>query len=106
MPKFMVEARYTASGSKGLLEKGGSARKAAVHEAVEQVGGTVECVYFAFGSDDFYSILELPDNASAAALSLVVTASGALTTKAVVLLTPEEIDEAVAKSVAFRPPGA
>jgi hypothetical protein len=42
---------------------------------------------------------------SAAALSFAVNESGAILTKTVVLLTPEEVDEAVKKKVAFRAPG-
>jgi uncharacterized protein with GYD domain len=62
-------------------------------------------MYFAFGDVDCYSIVELPDNVSAAALSLVVNESGTIATKAVVLLTPEELDEAVHKKIKFRAPG-
>jgi uncharacterized protein with GYD domain len=47
----------------------------------------------------------LPDNATAAALSLAVNKSGAVATKTVVLLTPEEMDQASKKAVDYRPPG-
>jgi hypothetical protein len=47
----------------------------------------------------------IPDNVSAAALSFAVNESGAILTKTVVLLTPEEVDKAVKKKVAFRAPG-
>ncbi len=52
------------------------------------------------------AIAQLPDNATAAAVSLAITASGAVTSKIVVLLTPEEVDEAARKTVAYRAPGA
>ena len=52
-----------------------------------------------------FIIADLPDNASAAALNLAVAASGAIDSETVVLLTPEEIDEATRKSPAYRPPG-
>jgi len=35
MPKFLVEASYTAEGAKGLMKAGGSARRAAVQKMVE-----------------------------------------------------------------------
>ncbi|MET9019937.1 GYD domain-containing protein [Actinopolymorpha sp. NPDC004070] len=105
MPKFLVQGSYTESGAKGLLDKGGSARKLAVEDISRQLGCTLEAMYFAFGSDDVYSIIEAPDNASIAALSLAVAASGTVTTKTVVLLTPEEVDAAAGKPVTFRPPG-
>ena len=41
----------------------------------------------------------------AAALSFAVNESGAISTKTVVLLTPEEVDVAANKKVDFRAPG-
>ena len=65
----------------------------------------MDSFYFAFGDVDAYSIVDLPDNASAAAISLAVAQSGAVATKTVVLLTPEEMDAARNKTVDYRPPG-
>ncbi len=104
MPKYLIEANYTAGGAKGLLHEGGTARRAAVERAVQGLGGRIEAFYYAFGGVDLYVIAELPDNASAAAMSLTVGQSGLATTRTVVLLTPEEVDAASKKSVAYRPP--
>ena len=106
MAKYLFQASYTADGIKGILKEGGSGRKAAIEKLVEGVGGTLESVYFAFGDDDIYAIGDLPDQASAAAVSLIVGASGLVKVKTVVLLTPEEIDDATKMSVDYRPPGA
>jgi uncharacterized protein with GYD domain len=70
------------------------------------VGGKLECFYYAFGATDMFIIAELPDHASAASLNLAVAASGAIDSETIVLLTPEEIDEAKKKSPAYRSPGA
>jgi len=105
MPKFLTVASYTAEGLKGLLKEGGSARRAAVEQAVKGLGGRLESFYFAFGDDDAYVISEAPDNVSAAAVSLAASASGLVRTKTVVLMTPEEMDQATKKSVAYRAPG-
>jgi hypothetical protein len=43
---------------------------------------------------------------SAAALSLTVSASGAVAHQTTPLLTPEEIDRATKKRVGYKPPGA
>jgi hypothetical protein len=48
----------------------------------------LEAVYFAFGDADFFIIFDVPDNVSAAALSLVANQSGFVTSKIVVLVTP------------------
>ena len=42
MPKYLLQVNYTLDGVKGVLSKGGSARKAAAQAAAESVGGTLE----------------------------------------------------------------
>ncbi|GHH70870.1 hypothetical protein GCM10018793_05610 [Streptomyces sulfonofaciens] len=105
MPKFLIQASYTAEGTKGLLKEGGSGRRAAVDHVVGELGGTVEVMYFAFGDDDLVCIVDFPDPVSMAAVSLTVKASGAVRTRATPLLTVGEVDEAARRQVAFRPPG-
>jgi uncharacterized protein with GYD domain len=73
---------------------------------VESVGGRVEACYFAFGDDDLIVIGEVPDEVAAAALSMRTAASGAAMSRTVVLLTPEQVDEAVQRDVQYRPPGS
>ena len=106
MPKFLIEASYTADGAKGVQSAGGASRRDAVAKLAEGLGGSLESFHFAFGDSDAYVIVDLPDNESAAAVALTVNASGAVTTKTVVLLTPDEVDEAAKRSVDYRPPGA
>lgn len=77
MPKFLIKASYTTEGAKGLLKEGGTSRRAAV---VKPTSGL--------------------------ALSLAVNASGAVRLSTIPLITPEEIDAASKKSVAYRAPGA
>ena len=106
MAKFMVKASYSAEGTKGLLKEGGSSRKAMVDKMIKGLGGSVEAFYFAFGEADVFVICDLPDSTTAAALSLVINASGAVSTSTIPLLTVQEIDQACKKSVAYRAPGA
>jgi uncharacterized protein with GYD domain len=105
MAKYLIEASYTLEGVQGLLKEGGSGRRAAVERLIASAGGTIEALYFVFGDDDIVIIADLPDNASAAALSLAVSASGSATSTVRVLLTPEEIDTATKKSIDYRAPG-
>ncbi len=105
MAKYLWEATYTADGIQGLRQEGGTGRQRAVEEVIESLGGTVEAFYYAFGSNDTYTVFELPDNVSAAAASLAITAGGAVRVRTTVLLDPEEVDEALQKSVEYRPPG-
>jgi uncharacterized protein with GYD domain len=105
VPKYLIQAVYTADGAKGLLDKGGTARRKAVEAAAKSVGGSVDHFYFAFGETDAVTILDLPDHASAAALALTVSSSGGVETTTTVLLTPEELDAASKKSAEYRSPG-
>lgn len=105
MPKYLIQANYVGEGLKGLLKEGGSSRRAAVEKVYGSVGGKVEAFYYAFGETDVFVIADVPDNISAAALSLAINATGAVTAKVTVLLTVEEIDAAVKKTVSYRAPG-
>jgi uncharacterized protein with GYD domain len=105
MPKYLWKASYTAEGAKGVLKEGGSKRRQAAADALQAVGGKLEAFYYAFGDSDVYLIADLPDNVSVAAGSMAVNASGSVTVKTIVLLTPEEVDAACKKAVAYRPPG-
>ncbi len=105
MPKYLAQANYVGEGIKGLLKEGGTGRREAVEKLVASMGGTVEAMYYAFGETDVFIIADMPDNASMAAVSLVAAASGAVTLKTTVLMTPEEVDEAAKKTPDYRPPG-
>ena len=105
MPKYLITASYTAEGAKGLLKEGGTQRRQAADQVIKSAGGKMEAFYFAFGEDDAYVIIDAPDHASVAATAVAINASGAVHTKTVVLLTPEEIDQAVKKNVTYRAPG-
>jgi uncharacterized protein with GYD domain len=105
MPKYLCVAKYSAEGVKGLMKEGGSGRRAAVEQAVKGLGGTLEAFYFAFGDDDAFVVVDVPDNASAAALSLAVGASGLASIRTTLLMTPEEVDQATKKTVGYRGPG-
>lgn len=105
MAKYLVEANYVGDGIKGLLKEGGTSRRAAVEEAAKTVGGSVDAFYYAFGETDAYVIIDVPDNVTAAGLALTVAASGVVTLRTTVLITPEDVDRAVKNSTSYRPPG-
>ena len=102
MPKYLIEASYTQEGVKSIQSAGGSARRDAVAHLAESVGGSLESFHFAFGGSDVYAIIDAPDNESAASAMLAVNGSGSVTTKTVVLLTPEEVDAAAKRSADYR----
>jgi uncharacterized protein with GYD domain len=106
MPKFLCEASYSASGAQGVIKEGGSSRQANLRNAVERLGGRVECFYFAWGTTDVYTIVELPDNVTALALSMTINATGGVKVRTTPLVMPEEVDQAAKKSIQYRSPGA
>ena len=118
MPKYLIQASYTAEGLKGLQKDKASGRRTAVASAVETLGGKLEATYYCFGQEDVIVIVDLPvdtaivaqlddlpDNIAASSLSLAVSASGLVRTKTTPLLTIEEVDKALAKSINYRAPG-
>lgn len=105
MPKYMVQASYTAEGLKGLQKDKASGRREAVSSAIAALGGKIEALYYALGDDDIIVIADMPDHTAVAALSLAASASGLVRTKTTALMTVEEVDKALAMSVSYRPPG-
>jgi len=105
MPKYLVQAAYTAEGLKGLQKDKASGRKQATTHAVESLGGKVEAFYYALGDHDVVLIVDMPDVVSGAALGLRVSASGLVRTKTTALLTVEDADRALSKTVDYRAPG-
>ena len=94
MPRFLFIANFSAPAAKAILATGGSARRLAIEQLLADVGGTVESFDFAFGSDDAYVIADLPDAATAAAVTLSISGSGTAEVRTIVLVTPEEMDAA------------
>jgi len=109
MPKYLIQGSYTEEGLKGFLKEGGTKRMEESKRAIKAIGGTLETYYFAFGDYDYCLILDLPDNVTSAAVTLVTNASGTIKNRTTVLITPEEMDQAVDKAVKaagdYRPPG-
>jgi uncharacterized protein with GYD domain len=105
MPKYLITGSYTAEGLRGLQKDKASGRRQAVTAAVEGLGGKVEGTYYAFGQHDVYVIVDIPDNASMAAIGIAVSAAGLVRAHTTALLTVDEVDQALAKSVNYRPPG-
>jgi uncharacterized protein with GYD domain len=99
MPKYLVEGRYTSEGVKGLVREGSLRRRDDIAKMIESAGGKLETLYFAFGDADFFIIYDAPDNIPAAALSVVANQSGFVTSKIIALMTADEMEQAIRKSM-------
>ena len=97
MPKFLFETSHSTQGLLGLPKDGGTRRQEAIEMLVNGMRRSLEAFYYAFGDSDLYVIADLPDEAAATAAALVAGASGAVSVKTTVLVTPETVDH--------RPPG-
>lgn len=106
MPRYLIIANYTPEGLQGLLQEGGTGRRAAVEKLAESLGGKLESFDYAFGGDDAFVICDLPDNEAAAAVGLTTSASGKVSVRTIPLLSPEDIDAAVKRAPEYRPPGS
>ena len=105
MPKYLFQVNYVGDGVKGLLKDGGTKRRAITDKLFKSLGGSMEAYYYAFGDTDLYIIADLPNYAAVTAGVLTTTATGALTVKTTVLLTPEDVDAAVKMTPTYSPPG-
>jgi uncharacterized protein with GYD domain len=77
MAKYVVFFRFKGETIKGLIDHP-SDRAAVVRGLAEQVGGSMECYYLMFGQYDGFTVVDVPDSAAAAAISLAVSSSGTL----------------------------
>jgi uncharacterized protein with GYD domain len=105
MPKYLITANYTSEGMAGVRAAGAKSRIDAVSTMLEAMGGSLESFYFAFGDTDVYAIAEAPDDEAAAAVAIAINSSGAVSIQTTKLLSVEQIDEALRRSVDYTPPG-
>jgi uncharacterized protein with GYD domain len=106
MARYLWKVAYTATGAKGLLDEGGTSRRALIHKLVEAKGGKLETFDYALGEDDAYLIAEVPDVTDVVAISLTVAAAGGARITTIPLITPEDVDAATKKDVQYKAPGA
>ncbi len=105
MPKYLVQANYTVEGVKGLRTDKAAGRVEMLKHAVEHMGGKLEAFYWTFGEHDAVAIIDAPDNVKAAALSMAAASSGHLRLSTTPLMTAQEVDQALALDVSYRPGG-
>jgi len=105
MAKYLVQFSYTGEGLKGLVKDGGSKRREVIEQLVKSLGGKLEAYYFAYGEYDGIAVVEGQDILNHLAGTLAINLSGVVKTKTTVLITPEEVDQAVKKIPSYRAPG-
>jgi uncharacterized protein with GYD domain len=98
MPRYLIQATYNADARKALVANPQD-RSAGVAALMERLGGKLECFYFSMGEFDVAAIAELPDDVTAVAGAMAVTAAGHLTAyQTTKLLTSDEMMKAMTKA--------
>jgi uncharacterized protein with GYD domain len=94
MPRYMIQASYTAEAIAALVSKPQD-RTQGVRALLEKLGGQLDSFEYSLGEYDVMATYTAPDDTTATAIALAVTAPGHLkhfkTTK---LLAPQEFMQA------------
>ena len=107
MAFYLVQASYQTKAWAALVRTPQN-RLNIADPVVKNLGGIIECAFMAFGDYDSIAILKMPDNVSAASLSMALLASGVFKAiKTTPLMTWEDGVAAMkkAKKAAYQPPG-
>lgn len=108
MPSYLMRFSYTPEAWARLIKKPEDRREVA-RSVVERLGGKLLGFWYGFGEHDGFVLIEAPNNVSAAAFSVGISAGGSLrSAETTVLLTVEEAIEMLEKAqgLPYRPPGA
>jgi len=106
MPFYLAQASYSPQSTAAMI-KNPQDRAAVIRPVIERLGGKLHGLWLAFGEFDVVAIAEMPDNVSAAALSMAIGSTGSVTGyRTTTLLTPAEAVEAMKKAsgVGYQPP--
>ena len=107
MAMYMCRFAYSPETWSGLI-KSPENREQVVGEIMERAGCKLHHLWYAFGEDDGYAVVEAPDNVIMAGIVLAITSSGAFTSfKTSVLMTQDEALQALSRAgdVAYTAPG-
>jgi len=90
MSTYLFQAAYATDALKALIAKPEN-RGETVRQAIEKLGGKVLGTWLSFGEYDVVSLIEMPDEVTAASFALAVGAGGSCrATKTTPLLSMED----------------
>jgi uncharacterized protein with GYD domain len=107
MPYYLVQISDSPEGWQALLKQDLETRLQVVYAVVEKLGGKVEGCWSSFGDYDWVLTCQMPENISAAAFALAMSAGGSIKAfKTTPLLTVQETAAALQKAAAsgYQPP--
>ena len=98
MTSYLLQVGYTPEAWSAMI-KNPQDRAEGVRGAITKLGGKIEQFWLSFGDYDVVSVVQMPDNVSAAAFSMAVAAGGACrSVKTTPLLSSAEGMEAMKKA--------
>lgn len=95
MVTYIALSNFTDQGIRNV--KDSTKRADAVKEAAKKFGANMTQIYWTLGHYDLVSIIEAPDDTSAAALGLAVGAAGNLRTQTLRAFSKDEMNGILAK---------
>jgi uncharacterized protein with GYD domain len=105
VPDFSLVRVARCLDTMRLLKESGWKRRDALQQMVARDGVKLQVFYFAIGNADVYAIADFPDAATVVAFSMAINASGIVSIKTTLLLTPEEMQAATKRTIEYRAPG-
>ena len=106
MPLYLVQASYSSQATAAMIKKPQD-RAAAMRPVIQRMGGKLIGLWFTFGEYDVVAIAEMPDNVSAAALSMAIGSKGSVSAyRTTPLLTTPDAMAAMnkARAAGYQPP--
>jgi uncharacterized protein with GYD domain len=102
--RYLFRAAFTVEGMQNLQKQSATGFKTGVAKFFESVGGKLESWYFDYGDSTAYGFVDYPDEIAAATAQASVNAGGFARVSYRAVLSAEDADKALARSVATRPP--
>ncbi len=106
MAKYLYRLQYTKAGLEGTVKEGFSKREAFFRKTVGDLGGTTEAAYWAYGDEDIFIVVDIPEAEAATGLALALGLTGSFRVTTTPLLTAADMDAGVKRMPAYRAPGS
>ncbi len=98
MKHYMLQISYSQSAYETMIKKPQN-RVEAVSKVIQNLGGKLGGFWFSFGDYDLVGMMEMPDDVSAAAFAMAISAGGACSdVKTTPLLSVEDAMSAMKKA--------
>ncbi len=102
--RYFFRAVYTAEGMKDLQKRGATALGENVAKFDASVGCRLEVWYFDYAESANYGFVDCPNEIAMATIAATANAAGYVHLTMRPVLTPPEMDQALARSQSIRPP--